>query len=110
MKKVFLNTNIILDFLAERDSFYESIAKIATIADQNKVQLVATTISFTTVSYILSKYEPAKSMMAKMRKFAIICEVCEVNQQIVHKSLNSDFHDSRTRFNTTAPFNQIVLF
>ncbi|SRR5690554_3581022 len=93
MKKVFLDTNIIIDLLAERDPFYESIAKIATLADQKKLQLVASPISFTTVSYILTKYEPVKSVMVKLRKFAIICEVCDVNQQIIDKSLNSNFQD-----------------
>ncbi len=93
MKKVFLDTNIILDLLSERDPFYEPIAKIATLADQKKLQLVATPISFTTISYILSKYEPVKSVMVKLRKFAIICGVCEVNQHIVDKSLNSNFQD-----------------
>jgi len=93
MKKVFLDTNIIIDLLAERDPFYESIAKIATLADQKKLQLVASPISFTTVSYILIKYEPVKSVMVKLRKFAIICEVCDVNQQIIDKSLNSNFQD-----------------
>ena len=93
MKKLFLDTNIILDLLAERHPFYESIAKIATLADQKKLQLIATPISFTTVNYILSKYESMEVVLTKMRKFSIICQICEVNQEIIEKSLNSKFKD-----------------
>jgi predicted nucleic acid-binding protein len=93
MKKVFLDTNIILDLLAERDPFYDSIAKIATLADQKALLLVTTPISFTTVNYVLSKFEAMNSVMNKMRKFRILCEVCEVNQEIIDKSLNSQFSD-----------------
>ncbi|MCF8425112.1 MAG: PIN domain-containing protein [Bacteroidia bacterium] len=93
MKKLFLDTNIILDLLANRNPYYESIAKIATLADQKKLHLIASPISFTTVNYILSKLESMETVMSKMRKFAIICQVCDVNQEIIEKSLNSKFSD-----------------
>lgn len=93
MKKVFLDTNIMLDLLAERDPFYNSIAKIATLADQKVLQLITTPISFTTVNYVLSKFESIESVINKIRKFRILCKVCEVNQEIIDKSLNSQFSD-----------------
>lgn len=93
MKKVFLDTNIILDLLAERNPFYDSIAKIATFADHKKLQLITSPISFTTVNYILSKFESSESAITKMRNFAVICKVCTINQEIIDKSLNSKFPD-----------------
>jgi len=93
VKKLFLDTNVILDLLAQRDPFYESIAKIATLADHKNLKLTTTPISFTTVNYILSKFESSETVMTKMRKFAIICPVCEVNQEISDKGLNSKFSD-----------------
>lgn len=93
MKKLFLGTNIILDLLAERHPFYIPIAKLATLADQKKLQLTATHISLTTVNYVLSKFESIESVMAKMRKFAIICQVCDMNQEIIDKSSNTNFND-----------------
>ena len=93
MSRIFLDTNIILDLLAERNPFYDSISKLATLADQKALTLVASPLSFTTVYYVLSKYESSKSVLAKLRKFKILCEVCEVNEIIIEKSLNSDFSD-----------------
>ena len=93
MSRIFLDTNIILDLLAERDPFYESIAKVATLADQKRLTLVASPLSFTTVNYVLNKFESNTSVLNKMRKFKIICEICDVNEQTIEKGLNSDFKD-----------------
>jgi len=93
MTRIFLDTNIILDLLAERKPFYESIAKLATLADQKKLALVTTLLSFTTIEYILKRNENAEIVIDKLRKFKIICEVCDVNEEIVEKGLNSNFKD-----------------
>ena len=93
MNKIFLDTNVILDLLAERIPFYDSIAKLATLADRKQLVLVASPISFTTVDFVLSKFEHSNLVLAKLRKFKILCEVCEVNEETIEKGLNSDFSD-----------------
>ena len=93
MTKVFLDTNVILDLLGQRIPFYDSIAKVATLADQKKIMLVASPLSFTTVEYILNKFESSESVLNKLRKFKIICKVCSVDEEIIEKGLNSDFKD-----------------
>ena len=45
-----------LDLLGERMPFYDSIAKIATLADKGNVLLVVSALSYSTVYYLLSKY------------------------------------------------------
>jgi predicted nucleic acid-binding protein len=93
MSRIFLDTNVILDLLAQRAPLFDSIARLATLADQIKLILVASPLSFTTVDYILNKYESSESVLSKLRKFKIICEVCEVNEETVEKGLNSNFKD-----------------
>ena len=93
MSRIFLDTNVILDLLAKRVPFFDSIARLATLADQKKLILVASPLSFTTVDYVLSKYESSESVLSKLRKFKIICEVCEMNEETVEKGLNSNFKD-----------------
>jgi predicted nucleic acid-binding protein len=111
MSRIFLDTNIILDLLAERDPFYDSISKLATLADQKKLTLVASPLSFTTVDYVLSKHESSKSVLAKLRKFKILCEVCEVNEIIIEKALNSDFLDfeDATQYFSALQSNCIII-
>ena len=93
MSRIFLDTNVILDLLGERVLFFDSIAKVATLADQKKLTLIVSPLSFTTVDYVLNKYETSESVLNKLRKFKIICEICEVNEEIIDKALNSSFKD-----------------
>lgn len=93
MRRIFLDTNVLLDLLGERVPFFDSIAKVATLADQKKLTLIVSPHSFTTMDYVLNKYETSKSVLNKLRKFKIICEVCEVNEETIDKALNSSFKD-----------------
>lgn len=93
MIRLFLDTNVILDLLGERIPFYDSIAKVATLADQKKLRMVISPLSFTTVEYVLKKFESSQSVLNKLRKFKIICEICEVNEETIEKALNSNFKD-----------------
>ncbi len=93
MSSIFLDTNVILDLLGERVPFFDSIAKVATLADQKKLTLIVSPLSFTTIDYVLNKYETSESVLNKLRKFKIICEVREVNEETINKALNSNFKD-----------------
>lgn len=93
MSRLFLDTNVILDLLGERIPFYDSIAKVATLADQKKITLVVSPLSFTTVAYVLNKYESTETTLTKLRKFKFLCEVCEVESETIEKALNSNLTD-----------------
>lgn len=93
MKRLFIDTNIMLDLLGERDPFYEPIAKIATLADRGKVKLMVSPISFATVNYFLTKFETIDIAKEKLRKFKVICEISDLGESIVEKGLNSSFSD-----------------
>ncbi len=89
--KLFLDTNVMLDLLGEREPFYISAAKIATLADKRKLKIIVSALSFATVSYFLTKYEGLKNTKDKLRKFKIISGICELDEVIIEKALNSDF-------------------
>jgi predicted nucleic acid-binding protein len=91
--RLFLDTNIMLDFLGERHPFYDSIAKVATLADKGQNTIIVSALSYSTVSYFLTKYENKEIAKEKLRKFKIISEICDLNEQIIEKGLNSDFSD-----------------
>lgn len=104
-KRLFIDTNIMLDLLAEREPFYLPAAKLATLADQKQITMVVSPISFATVNYLLSKFENSATSKEKLRKFKILCEVCSIDEDIVEKALNSafkDFEDSLQYFSALA--------
>jgi predicted nucleic acid-binding protein len=89
--RLFLDTNIMLDFLGERHPFYDSIAKIATLADKGQISIIVSALSYSTVSYFLTKYENKDIAEEKLRKFKILSEIIDLNGQVIEKGLNSDF-------------------
>ena len=91
--RLFLDTNIVLDLLARRPPFYEHVAKIATLADQGKVKIMVSALSYSKVNYFLSKFENNEIAQNKLRKFRVISEVADLNESIIDKGLNSDFRD-----------------
>jgi predicted nucleic acid-binding protein len=91
--KVFLDTNVMLDLLGERELFYLSAAKIATLADKGKIEIVVSALSYATVSYFLTKIEGIEKAKDKLRKFKVISKICELDEIIIEKGLNSDFSD-----------------
>ncbi len=111
-KRIFIDTNVMLDFLGERVPFYEAIAKIAVLAEKSELTMVVSPISFATVNYFLSKFEGSKTAIEKLRKFKILCEICTLNEQTIEKGLNAsikDFEDALQYFSATESQCEILL-
>ena len=91
--KLFLDTNIVVDLLGEREPFYESVAKIATLADKGKIQLFVSALTYSTVFYLLSRFEDKEIVKEKIRKFKVIAETSDLTDKIIDKGLSSKFKD-----------------
>ena len=93
MQKLFLDTNIILDFLGERKGFYGACAKIMTLADQKQIMIFVSPNSITTSHYILSKFESPKAALEKIRKFRLLCSISNIDGEVIDKAISSNFKD-----------------
>lgn len=91
--RIFVDTNVMLDLLGERIPYYDSIARIASLADRGAVSLVVSALSYATVYYLLSKYESSEIAKEKLRRFKVISEVSSLDEITIEKGLNSDFSD-----------------
>lgn len=95
--RAFLDTNIVLDLLGHRKPFFEPTAKLVTLAERNKLELVVSSLSLVTVSYILGKATSRKAALEKIRKFKTLVEVCNVGSDTIEKALAAgwpDFEDA----------------
>lgn len=71
--RIFLDTNVMLDFLGEREPFYESAARIISLADRGKISVVVSAISFVTVNFFLGRVTPqANAATEALSKRAIL--------------------------------------
>ena len=92
-KKIFLDTNVVIDLLGERVPFYNSAAKVATLADKGKIQLIVSALTYSTVYYLLTKFEDKEVVKEKIRKFKVIAETSDLSDKIIDKGLASKFAD-----------------
>ncbi|UJP65950.1 type II toxin-antitoxin system VapC family toxin [Mongoliitalea daihaiensis] len=93
MDKLFLDTNVVIDLLGEREPFYESIAQIATLSDKEELCIVVSALTYSTVFYILSRFEGSEIVKEKIRKFKVISETSDLTNQVIDKALTSNFRD-----------------
>ena len=93
MKTLFIDTNIIIDLIAQREPHYQSIAKIATLAKSKKLRMIATPLSFVNTFYVLSKHMDKKKLSGILTRLRIICDVAPTNANTVDKALASGFND-----------------
>lgn len=68
MKKVFIDTNIIVDLLAKREPFYEEAAMLFTLADKQQVNLSVSALTFANTNYILSQSLKPEEVRQILRK------------------------------------------
>lgn len=91
--RLFLDTNIVLDLLGERDPFYLPAAKIASLSDRGEIDIVVSALTYSTVYYVLSKFEGKEVAREKVRKFKVLAQTADLTDQIIDKALLSKFKD-----------------
>jgi len=90
---VFVGTDIIYDVLSQRQPFYQSAARLFTLADENKVKITVSALSIANIHYLLSKQLSSESAKQILRKFKILVKIVQIDDKIIDLALNSDFND-----------------
>ncbi len=93
MDKVFVDTDIILDFLGFREPFYINAANLFSLADKGELQIFVSSLSFANLNYLLSKQYNTNEARKKLLKFKTLVSVLAVDDKIIELSLTSDFKD-----------------
>ncbi len=93
MKKIFIDTNIILDLLSKRINYYEASQDLFTYAIDNKIKLVVSTLTFANAHYILKEQLKLKKVRSSLRKFKTLVEVANFDDKILELALEEEFKD-----------------
>ncbi len=93
MEKVFVDTDIVLDLLSNREPFYAHSAYLFSEADKGKTKIYVSSLSFSNLNYILSRQYSADQARKKLLKFKTLVTVLAVTDKVVELALSSDFKD-----------------
>ena len=93
MTHLFLDTNILIDVLANRAPFVDSAAKLFDLAEKGKVGLFISALSYSNIYYIIKKNCTHKELISLLRDLEALTETLDVTKEIISKSLSSEFKD-----------------
>ncbi|MEJ2881939.1 type II toxin-antitoxin system VapC family toxin [Pedobacter sp. GR22-6] len=93
MRNVFVDTNILIDLLADRPPFSKFAIEIFDLAEQKKVQLYTSSHSFATTHYLLKKHIGEKELREVLYALLDFIAVISVDISIIKKSLLSNHKD-----------------
>jgi predicted nucleic acid-binding protein len=93
MLRVFLDSDVILDYLADRLPFAVEAEMIFDALDQRKLQGFVSALSFTNVHYFLRKKLGGAASVKLLEKFRAMVSVLPVDGKVIARALASDFGD-----------------
>jgi predicted nucleic acid-binding protein len=93
MKKVLLDTNIILDFILYRQEFYQDAEVIFELSSNQEICSFISASSITDLFYIIKKQKNkdiAKRFLIDLTSFI---QIANVDHIVIENALNSDLYD-----------------
>ncbi|MGZ3763260.1 MAG: type II toxin-antitoxin system VapC family toxin [Mucilaginibacter sp.] len=97
MNRVFVDTNILIDLLADRPPFSKFAIELFDRAEKEQVKLFTSSHSFATTYYLLKKYIEETELRKILLSLLDFIELIPIDLDIVKKSLLSkrkDFEDA----------------
>jgi len=102
MKRLFIDTNIVIDLLSRREPFYDESANLFSLADKKVIELNISSLTVTNTSYILLRQTDSKKAKEILRKLRLIVKILPLDDKIIGLALNddsfSDFEDGLQYF------------
>ena len=112
MKKLFIDTNIVIDLLSRREPFYDESANLFSLADQKIIELNISSLTIANMSYTLLRQTDSKKTKEILRKLRLIVNVLPLDDKIIGVALNddsfTDFEDGLQYF-TAIENNQDII-
>ncbi|HSL90013.1 MAG TPA: PIN domain-containing protein [Ignavibacteriaceae bacterium] len=93
MIKLFVDSDIILDLLAEREPHYIHAARLFTLINLNKIIAYTTPLIFANLHYLLKKQTTNSVALKSLRKLKTFINILPIDERVIEQSLNSEFTD-----------------
>jgi len=109
MENVFVDTDVIVDFLTDRKPFSLESAKIFSLVDQKKIKGCVSSLAFSNLYYVLRKFGTHKKVINSLQELSELVDILKVDSDIVKSALTSgfkDFEDS-IQYYTALEYNKI---
>lgn len=92
MDKIFVDSDIILDLIQERENYSDAL-KLFTLIEENKVKGYVSPLIFANLFYILRKQESNAFAVQILMRLKALFRILTINEKIIELALSSGFKD-----------------
>jgi len=93
MKKILIDTDVILDFFFDRKphSYYSTI--LLNLCERGQLEGFITPVIISNTYYLLRRTAKHEKVIEKLKQLLTIIHVLQMDRQVIEKALNSEFKD-----------------
>lgn len=93
--KLFLDTNVWIDFLAERRPHYYAAAVLLSLADEGRCEIVVSSLTMVNAHYVCCErcHKPYSQWIQKVNALSDIVSLCDVTPEAVRAANLSSWTD-----------------
>jgi predicted nucleic acid-binding protein len=85
MKNIFLDTNVLMDILANRQPFYKSSSEIYKLGLGEKVNFFTSSYTISTLHYLLKKFTSEENIRQSLEEIINVVSIISVDINIIKK-------------------------
>ncbi|KUO65436.1 MAG: DNA-binding protein [Lutibacter sp. BRH_c52] len=93
MKRILIDTDVILDLFFDREPFSENAAKVLSLCEKKDIIGFVTPVIISNVYYLLSQKAKQEKVIEKLKILMSILEVLVIDKNAIIVALNSEFKD-----------------
>lgn len=113
MKRLFVDTNILIDLLSRREPFFEEAAELFSLADRKQVELSVSSLIIANTSYVLLRRLDSNNVKSVLRKLRLILKILPLDDKVIGLALNdenfSDFEDGLQYFTAIEGEQELII-
>ena len=93
MIKVFIDTDVIIDFLTKREPFAVDSVKLMEYGYRKEIELYISSLCLNNIHYLISRIENKKIAREKVKGILKLVETLSVHKSTAEKAAYSEFND-----------------
>ena len=113
MKKIFADTNIVIDLLSRREPFFEEAATLFSMADKKQIEISVSSLTIANTSYALLRQLDSTMAKSVLRKLRLILKIFPLDDKIIGLALNDetflDFEDGLQYFTALENRQDVII-
>ena len=108
---VFLDTNVVIDFMGEREGFFEDAAAIFTMIEDKRITASASALTIVNCAYILKKAFSSEVMLDKVEALCQMLNVTPIDRsQLVNAVQLSPYdYEDAVQYLSSLPYHPDVI-